>query len=136
VKWLWVCRGNEKTGRIAFSVIKCTKNAFLAHATLRYYKWKRDGWEYWIRKDAEHSDPDYKQYKCPECGNEMSKKELDSTWDWAGPHCNECGCTGMSMFSAVTAAKPIMSGYQGIRKAYASILGWKKMNEIDRKERR
>jgi ribosomal protein L37AE/L43A len=76
------------------------------------------------------SDPDYKQYKCPACGNEVSKRELDDTWDWAGPHCNECGCTGVEMFAVVT-KKPIITGYQAIRAKFASILGWKKLEEID-----
>jgi len=63
-----------------------------------------------IVEDMEHGDPDFLQYECPECKNLMSKRELDHTWDWAGPHCNECGCTGMSMFASVVKHKPPRSG--------------------------
>ncbi len=134
MKWLWVCTGDPKNNRIAFSVVKCTKNPLLATATLLNLKRKEPKWDHWIRKDSEHLDRDYKQFKCPACGNEMSQRELDDTWDWAGPHCNECGCTGMTMFSAVS--KPIMTGYQALKAKYASLLGWDTMNEIERKERR
>lgn len=133
MKWLWVCSGDPKNRRMTFSVSKCTKNPLLATATLLNLKRKDPQSDHWIRKDVEHHDRDYKQFKCPDCGNEMSNNELSDTWDWAGPHCNACGCTGMSMFVSVTALKPIMSATQGIRKAYASVLGWKKMKEIDRK---
>ena len=131
--WYWVCEGDPDHNRIAFSVKACVR--LWIHAHMLKMILKRPGVDVWIRKDPEHSDPDYKQYGCPDCGNKMSKRELDATWDWAGPHCNACGCTGMSMFAAVTALKPIMSGYQGIRAGYAKIIGWKKIEEIERKER-
>jgi predicted RNA-binding Zn-ribbon protein involved in translation (DUF1610 family) len=134
VKWLWVCSGDPDMGRGVFSVVKCTKNPLLATATLLNLKRKDPKSDHWIRKDVEHHDRDYKQFKCPDCGNEMSQRELDNTWDWAGPHCNACGCTGMSMFSAVT-LNPIMSGYQGVKSKFASVLGWDTIDEIDRKER-
>lgn len=134
MKWLWVCSGDPNTNRMCFSVVKCTKNSILATATLLNLKRKDPKSDHWIRKDAEHYDRDYKQFKCPDCGNEMSNNELSATWDWAGPHCNECGCTGMSMFSAVT-LNPIMSGYQGVKSKFASVLGWDTIDEIDRKER-
>ena len=135
MKWLWVCSGDPNYNRSVFSVSKCTKNPILARAILLNLKRKEPKWDHWIRKDVEHHDRDYKQFQCPDCGNEMSQRELDDTWDWAGPHCNKCGCTGMSMFSAVTALKPIMTGYQVLKSKYASVLGWDAVNEIDRKER-
>jgi ribosomal protein L37AE/L43A len=134
VKWLWVCSGDPDSHRIVFSVVKCTKSRTLACATLLNLKRKEPRYDHWIRKDVEHYDRDYKQFKCPECENEMSNNELSATWDWAGPHCNACGCTGMSMFSAVT-LNPIMSGYQGVKSKFASVLGWDTIDEIDRKER-
>ena len=63
-----------------------------------------------IRKDTKHADRDFLQYECPECKNLMSDRELDATWDWAGPHCNECGCTGMAMFASVQKDQPVRSG--------------------------
>jgi len=124
VKWLWVCSGDPDASRICFSVVKCTKNPVVATATLLNLKRKDPKHDHWIRKDAEHSDPDYKQFTCAECDNVMSKRQLDDTWDWSGPHCNVCGCTGVSMFAAVTRMKPIMSG----RQAWTALKGIKDGN--------
>lgn len=129
--WYWVCEGKPEHKRFAFNVIECTRSKIKANYLAAKKKTENHSLDYWVLEDVEHSDPDYKQYKCPACGNEMSKRELDDTWDWAGPHCNECGCTGVAMFAAVT-KKPIITGYQAIRAKFASVLGWKKLEEIDR----
>ena len=52
---------------------------------------------------------DLKNHKCPACGNVMTERELEHTWDWAGPHCNECGCTGMEMFTEVMKDTPVVN---------------------------
>jgi hypothetical protein len=133
--WYWVCEGNKKNNRIAFTVKHCVANIIKAEALVKVLKYKnRDDKDYdiWIHKSLEHSDPDFKQYVCPNCGNKMSKKELDNTWDWAGPHCNKCGCTGMDMFQAATMYRPIMTGYQSLMNKYRMILGKKKINEIEK----
>ena len=40
-------------------------------------------------------------YKCDNCGEKISKEDLDRYWDWSGPHCPHCGYGGMSMFGSV-----------------------------------
>jgi len=40
-------------------------------------------------------------YTCNNCGFKISRQELDRTWDWAGPHCPNCGHTGIDMLSNV-----------------------------------
>ena len=133
--WYCVCEGDPEHNRIAYSVKMCTSSRILAYVKMWKLKKEDPKWDYWVDKRKEHADPDYKQYRCPDCGNLMSKRELDHTWDWAGPHCNACGCTGVSMFTSVI-SEPIMSGYQGIRAKFASILGWETMEKIDREEKR
>lgn len=135
--WYWVCEGLKEHRRIAFNVIECTDSKIKANLLLIKKKNKNTNQnvEYWIREDVEHWDRDYKQYRCPECGFEMSKRELDDAWDWAGPHCINCGCTGVTMFQAVM-KKPIITGYQAIRAKFASVLRWKKLEEIDKEVER
>lgn len=125
MKWLWVCSGDRDANRMCYSVVKCTKNPLVATTTLLNLKRKDSQHDHWVKKDVEHSDRDYKQFKCPECENQMSKRELDDTWDWSGPHCSECGCTGVRMFAAVKRLKPIMSGYQ----AFIALKGIRKEKE-------
>lgn len=134
--WYQLCEGEKMYGRRVYNIKLCTSNKLKAMFKLVKYKSKRQdpSMEYWIKKSLEHSDPDFKQFKCPDCNNLMSKRELDYTWDWAGPHCNECGCTGMRMFSSVT-LKPIMSGYQGMMLKFEKVLGKKKIREINRKSK-
>ena len=131
--WYWVCEGYEGTGKVAFKVIKCLKNKQEAEKIVIKKEKEKNKNTYWVREDEEHSDQDYKQYKCPECKNKMSSRQLDDTWDWAGPHCNKCGCTGMVMFAEVTKKKPIISGYQHLKNKFASILGWDVVEELERK---
>lgn len=76
-----------------------------------------------VKADPEHADRNYKQYECPECGNLMSYNELSRTWDWAGPHCNKCGCTGMTMFAEVMKYKPIRNNRGHIISLLKKILG-------------
>lgn len=130
--WYWICSGEYKDCGV-FSVAYCVKNPITAALKLRKLQREKPEEEHWIRKHKEHSDPDYKQYRCPECGNLMSDRELSSSWDWAGPHCNKCGCTGMKMFSSVT-LRPITTGYQSIMGKYRKILGTKTMKEIEGKK--
>lgn len=40
-------------------------------------------------------------YICNACGEKITREELDRTWDWSGPHCPNCGNTGMDMLSNV-----------------------------------
>ena len=129
--WYWVCKGNPEYNRGIFNTIKCTRSRLADTACMLYHRWNDRTQDYWVRKDVEHSDPDYKQYQCPACAHKMSKRELDSTWDWAGPHCNNCGCTGMDMFSAVT-LKPIITGYQAVMGKCRAIIGKEGMDKIER----
>jgi len=113
MKWYWICKSNEDC-EICF----WCKEATLSKINAKFIIWWRnlqarnEDYHWFIREDGEHPDRDLKQYKCPECGNLMSSAELDSTWDWAGPHCDECGCTGLTMFAAVS--KPVISGRSGM----------------------
>jgi hypothetical protein len=54
-------------------------------------------------------------------------------WYWAGPHCNKCGCTGITMFAEVTKKKPIISGYQYLKSKWVEILGWGIVDELEKK---
>ncbi len=62
-------------------------------------------WKRLFRKAARKMSPvplnSSDDYYCPECKKTVTRKELDSTWDWSGPHCPHCGCTGVDMFSSV-----------------------------------
>jgi len=112
--WYWICRGHGDT-----DVVFRTKGAcriklqayFLLLKEKLFGKQIEGNDKLFIRKEGTHPDRDRPQHQCPACGNLMSDKELDDTWDWAGPHCNECGCTGMEMFSAVY--DPIVSCRSG-----------------------
>lgn len=113
--WYWVCQtekdNNGKYTEICFNCLECYSSKIYANLILFIKKLKTDKFTHWfIREDSEHCNRDYPQYDCPNCGNLMSKKEIDKTWDWAGPHCNNCGCTGMEMFAHVSRFKPIISG--------------------------
>lgn len=116
--WYHVCIA-VTSDRGVFRTLHCTRSWLKA----QYLKWKEmgPGRDVWVRRDKEHADPDYKQFLCPDCGNKMSSRELSSTWDWAGPHCNQCGCTGMRMFASVS--KPILTARQSLINAYKKILG-------------
>ena len=111
--WYHVNKGNKNLNRIAYNTIGCASSRIKAEYIKRTTK--KEKWEeIWIEKKQNHSDRNFKQFGCPECNNLMSQKELDDTWDWSGPHCNKCGCTGISMFAEVTKHKPISSG-RGVR---------------------
>jgi len=110
--WFWICYGPYKNS-IAFNCNEATRSEFTAYATVAYRNRKEKVGKWFVRKDFEHPDRDMKQFSCPECKNLMSQKELDQTWDWAGPHCNNCGCTGMRMFGEVMKNKPVISGKSG-----------------------
>ncbi len=135
--WYWLCESEPGTGKLVFKVIKCSKTRI----DVEKIKKKKEASSvnknfYWIKEDLEHHDRDYKQYECPECKNLMSTRQLDNTWDWAGPHCNKCGCTGITMFVEVTKNKPVMTGYQYLISKFASILGWGSIEELERKNNR
>jgi predicted RNA-binding Zn-ribbon protein involved in translation (DUF1610 family) len=124
--WYHVREGDPKHKRIVFRTVTCVRSKIKAY----FIAWnlKEPGKDVWVVADTEHADDNFKQFKCPDCGNLMSRRELDSTWDWGGPHCNVCGCTGMTMFSAVTAHKPIITGYQVAMGIFKRLLG-DKFNE-------
>ena len=113
--WYWLCYGQYKNS-IAFNCTEATRSKLRAKAVV----WKRNLLEstgiWFIKETYEHPDRDMKQFQCPECKNLMSKKELNKTWDWAGPHCNACGCTGMIMFGAVQDHAPVMSCKRTVKK--------------------
>jgi ribosomal protein L37AE/L43A len=117
VNWYWVCeKGITSEGdftEITFGVKHCVKSKTKARILLRKYRIKaflvKEKAEFFIRESTTHSDRDFKQYLCPQCNNKMSDRELDNTWDWAGPHCSNCGCTGMSMFAEVMKDQPVIS---------------------------
>jgi len=108
--WYWICSGKSPE-HCGFSCKEATQNKRHAKSIIKKRNKvnKVEGEVWYIKERFEHPDRDFKQYRCPACANLMSDKELDATWDWGGPHCNECGCTGMEMFSAVTAHAPIQN---------------------------
>lgn len=58
----------------------------------------------------EHIKPAEKLITCPNCNWVGEERVLNATWDWAGPHCPNCGQTGFEMLAAVIG--PIVSGKQ------------------------
>jgi hypothetical protein len=109
--WYWICYGQSKNS-IAFNCKEATRSEIVAYAIVAYRNYSEKVGKWFVRKDFEHPDRDIKQFKCPECETLMSQNELNQTWDWAGPHCNNCGCTGMTMFAAVQEHAPVISGKQ------------------------
>ncbi len=116
--WYWICRGHGDTDGVFRTKFACKSRISAQIALIKERLFgepisldPNNEDKLFIMKRKEHPDRDRKQHQCPECGNLMSDKELDSTWDWAGPHCDNCGCTGMEMFSAVNG--PVVSGRQG-----------------------
>jgi hypothetical protein len=110
--WYWICKGFGES-KLAFSCEEASRSFTYAQTTVIKRNLAREEGDtdiWFVREDPEHPDHDYKQFKCPECENLMRKRELDRTWDWSGPHCNNCGCTGMTMFAGVTEHKPVISG--------------------------
>jgi predicted RNA-binding Zn-ribbon protein involved in translation (DUF1610 family) len=103
-------------GAIVFSNLHCVDSKLKAMWLKRKEQKARPDSYIEIKEDMEHSDPDYKQFLCPDCGNLMSKREIDKTWDWAGPHCNKCGCTGMEMFVSVVKHHPPQSSRSEVDK--------------------
>ncbi|MGD2072941.1 MAG: hypothetical protein PVG65_05590 [Candidatus Thorarchaeota archaeon] len=132
-KWYWVCTGNPEYNRVAFNVEYCVGSLIKAQFLKAMLKRKYKGSDVWIRKEEEHYDLNYKQYKCPDCDNLMSKRELDRNWDWSGPHCNKCGCTGMKMFVSVLGNKKIINGYSAIMGELKQLLGKETMDRIKKK---
>lgn len=111
LNWYWLCLGPYKDS-LAFNCKEAFRSEIKAQAivTFRNLTEKGANGVWFVRKDVDHPDPDYKQFECPDCHYVMSERELDRTWDWAGPHCSQCGCTGLTMFAAVQERKPVMSG--------------------------
>ena len=107
-KWYWICYGPYENS-IGFNCNEAVRSKIMAYATIAYRNSKEKVGKWFVKELFEHPDPDRKQFKCPECNALMSKKELDKTWDWSGPHCNNCGCTGMVMFGAIQDHAPVMS---------------------------
>lgn len=130
--WYSVCESEPEHKRHVWSKVYTSRSRLKTY--FKCWRLKRPGVDVWVKKDKIHPDPDYKQYICPDCGNMMSERELNNTWDWAGPHCNACGCTGMTMFSSILSqeGRKIMTGYQSIMGKFREILGNKKVDEIER----
>ena len=59
-------------------------------------------------QSRQHIVPVDKKVQCPSCKWVGTERELSATWDWAGPHCPNCGQTGFEMLEAVTG--PIVNG--------------------------
>ncbi len=112
--WYWICRGHGNTD-IVFRWKYATRNFIVARILLIKEKLQGEKIEkndkVFIRKDRKHPDRNFPQHECPACGHLMSDEELDDTWDWAGPHCDCCGCTGLNMFAAVSG--PMVSSRSG-----------------------
>jgi len=109
IPWYWICLGDSEK-HSGFSCEVATRSYFKAKCTILWRNRKEKDGVWYIKERPEHPDSDFKQFQCPDCGNLMSSRELDHTWDCAGPHCNKCGCTGMDMFSSVTTHAPVVSG--------------------------
>ena len=107
--WYWICYGQYKNS-ICFNCTEATRSVIIAYAWVTFRNRKEKVGKWFVRKDFEHPNRDMKQFKCPECGTLMSQKELDRTWDWAGPHCNSCECTGLTMFSSIQDHAPVIGG--------------------------
>ena len=114
--WHWICFG-ENPDHCVFSCKEATRSKTKALAIVAKRNISEKDGVWYIKSRPEHPDRDFKQYQCPACKNLMSDRELDATWDWSGPHCDECGCTGMNMFSAVTEHAPVISGRNIINQA-------------------
>lgn len=110
--WYCVNKSEKSHNRICYSFVGAFRSRIRAYIIAKYFQMKEENKEieYWTKESVVHPDPNFKQYLCPVCGNKMSSRELDKTWDWAGPHCDKCGCTGMEMFSSVMRDTPVMSG--------------------------
>ena len=110
--WYHVCVGDDISTDVKF----CTSSILSAIRSMMAWRRieRKHNNKVFIRPSKYHSDRDYKQFKCPNCGNLMSQLELDHTWDWSGPHCNECGCTGFDMFISVN--EPVISGRNFLNK--------------------
>jgi len=119
--WYWICEGDGTTTSF-FNCKEATRVWLSAKITVWWRNLSSDS-VWFVRKDFEHPDPNYKQFKCPNCGILQSKQELDSTWDWAGPHCRHCGNTGMDMFCAVQNHAPVMNGKGAFISKLRSIIG-------------
>lgn len=104
--WYWICYGFYKNS----PVFKCTEASLyyiVAKIIVFFRNVTTSNGEWFIRKDVEHPDPTFLQFKCPTCNELLSKEDLEKTWDWSGPHCKNCGETGVKMFMTVT-KKPII----------------------------
>lgn len=77
-------------------------------------KFKKSMWQKVVEKATKNPQPlnsrDY--YYCPECDNKITWEELDSTWNWSGPHCPHCGNTGVGMLAGVIEQE---AGKKGLR---------------------
>jgi transcription elongation factor Elf1 len=108
--WYWIC-SSDKPNSTGFNCKEAVKSKAHANIIVKKRNIKKEkGKVWWIRESPEHPDRDFKQFQCPDCKNMMSQRELDHTWDWAGPHCDNCGCTGLEMFVSVTEHAPVVSG--------------------------
>lgn len=122
--WYWVCESDKSINRIAYSVKGCfniKSEAKQLMYSLAYENASDANYDIWIKTDEWHADRNYKQFRCPDCGNMMSQEELDRTWDWGGPSCSACGCTGVTMFAAVHEKKPIMNSRGAILSALKEV---------------
>lgn len=112
--WFWICKG-ERENASAFNCTEALRSKWKAKITITIRNsTRKDEGVWYIKERAEHPDRNYKQFECPACKNLMSENELDATWNWSGPHCNKCGCTGMEMFSGVTEHAPVISCKRGM----------------------
>lgn len=110
--WHWICYGQYKNS-VAFNCTEATRSKIIAYAIVTKRNCSEKVGKWFVRKDCEHPDRDMKQFKCPACGGLLSQKELNETWDWAGPHCPYCKCTGLMMFSAVQDHAPVTAFKKG-----------------------
>ena len=113
--WYWICYG-ESEDSIAFNCKEATRSKIKAILIISKRNILESTGKWFIKELFEHPDRDLKQFKCPDCKNLMSQTELDKTWDWSGPHCNKCGCTGLQMFTSITEHAPVQSSRNVLNK--------------------
>lgn len=115
--WYWICI-SDKPNAICFSSDTCYSTRIVAEVNRLLVQKSHPDEAVWIYESPNHVDRDYKEFRCPDCDNLMSQNELDRTWDWAGPHCNKCGCCGMTMFASVMEKTPVVNGRQAMEEGY------------------
>jgi len=103
--WYWICYSVDN-GEIVFNCTEAKRDywrakAIVAERNLKLSEKEKQNKAHWfVFGSNEHPDRDKKIYKCPNCNVELSYNDLDRNWDWEGPHCYNCGYSGLGLMIA------------------------------------